>query len=109
MTDKQTELLTKAKAILKILSPLSELDRYAVAQIVSQLTDAENRSRLEAEQDALAAEKLAYVDKPYAINDPRGSGALMGTAQQQTHAPGGLSRGHDTYQHPVRPMDDPGR
>jgi hypothetical protein len=93
VTDKQNELVNKAKSILKILSPLSQGDRDAVAQIVYQLTDAENRSRMEAEQSALAAEKLAYVDKPYAINDPRGSGALQGAGAAQFQPPGGPSRG----------------
>jgi hypothetical protein len=84
MTDKQAELVNKAKAVLKILMPLSDADRQAVSMIVYQLTDAENRSRAEAEQDALAKEKLAYVNQV--------PGATAGIAAVPM-PPGGLFRG----------------
>lgn len=87
MTDKQAEMMNKAKAILKILGPLSLGDRQTVTNIVYSLTEAEDRSRMEAEQSAMAAEKLAYMDKPYTN---AGQANAIGVVPTM---PGGLFRG----------------
>lgn len=63
MTTKQEELVAKAKAILRILNPLTRADREAVANIVLQLLTAEERERIDNVDQALAQEKAAYANR----------------------------------------------